>query len=221
MLLLYEMEFILRNINHNTILTGLLLLSVIMLVLSKYLYFHQFTDWINITHYNKYITLYSKTTKKISLYNTLIYLFFVINATVYVYVIGNRLHHNISSILFVFIAINVYVLCMYLIKKICFEVLDISFIMDKILFQKITLNHYIGIILFIFNLFFLYLNESLNTLFIYASIFFLVVIYVFALFLVVFQNLKWVLKHWFYFILYLCTFKISPLLVGGFLFSRY
>jgi len=213
------MEFILRNINPNNLLTGLLLASILLLVVTKYFFPFQFTDLLNITQNHKYVTLYTKSKRKISVFNPLMYLFFAINCSLFFYLSAKKL--QIEVVFFnLFIMVNVYVLGLYFIKKIGVKTLGIGSILTFVIFQKITFNHYIGIVFFIFNLISLYINPSPSTFYTYGSFVFIGILYVFMLFLIVAQNLKWVLRHWFYFILYLCTFKISPLLVGGFLLSR-
>jgi len=213
------MEFILRNINHNNLLTGLLLVSILLLVIAKYFYFNQFSDFLNITQSNKYLTLYAKNGKKISVFNPLLYLFFVINCAIFIYLSIKNLQLDFAFFT-IFIAVNLYILSFFLIKKICFEVVEINEVMTKILFQKITFNHYVGVLFFVFNLISLYVNPFPSVFYTYSSILFVGIFYLLFLLVIVFQNLRWLLANWFYFILYLCTFKISPLLIGGFLLSR-
>jgi len=213
------MEFILRNSNPNHLLTILLLCSVLILTISKILYYYQFSEWAAVLQHSKYIALYAKNTSKVSFFNIFLYLFFAINTTIFLFLIQPFFNIQVQ-ILTLFIAVNIYMLGMYLLKKICFEILGIGEEMHRILFQKTTLNHYLGLVFFILNLVLMYINTSPSYFFILCCVGFVVFSYVFSFVIVVAHNLKWVLQHWFYFILYLCTFKISPLLLGGFFIKQ-
>lgn len=213
------MEFLLRNIHGHATFTYIILVSLIILVVTKLLYPLQFENLLNISQRSKYLNLHAKSMNTIDYFNALLFLFLTLNVSLFIYLISEILGrpYNYFSI---FITTNVVLLSITLIQKICFEIFDLGDFFKKILLQQTTLNHYIGFIIFITNLFLLFITPNLSSIYIYLICSLLISLYALMFTLVIANNLKLVLKGWFYFILYLCTFKISPILLGAFLLTR-
>ena len=213
------MEFLLRNIDSHATFTYIILVSLIILIVTKLLYPLQFENLLNISQRSKYLNLHAKSMNTIDYFNGLLFLFLTLNVSLFIYLISETLGHPFNY-LSIFIVINVVLLSITLIQKICFEIIDLGEFFKTILLQQTTLNHYIGFIIFTTNLFLLFIAPNLSDIYIYLICSLLISLYALMFMLVIASNLKLVLKGWFYFILYLCTFKISPILLGAFLLTR-
>lgn len=182
------------------------------------MYTNQFFCFLNIVQHNKYINLYIKDGKT-NLFNPLLFLFFSINFSVFIHIVLQKLNYQIGFYN-VFIIVNIYFLSVYLIKTLVFKVLNLIVIGAVIFLQNTTINHFIGFILFVFNLIFIFIFPETELWFVYFSAICIGFLFILSFVIVLTNNLKLVLRYWFYFILYLCTFKISPILVGIFLTTR-
>ena len=213
------MEFLLRNIDSHTTFTYIILASLIILVVTKLLFPLQFENLLNISQRSKYLNLHSKSLNTIDYFNALLFLFLTLNVSLFINLIGNNLGYPLIY-LSIFVVVNVVLLSITLIQKICFEIIDLGDFFKSILIQQTTLNHYVGFFIFITNLFLIFITPNLSSTYIYLICSLLILLYALMFVLVITSNLKLVLKGWFYFILYLCTFKISPILLGVFLLTR-
>ena len=213
------MEFLLRNIDGQHIFTYITLTSLFILVVTKLLFPLQFENFLNISQRSKYLNLHTKSLNTIDYFNGLLFLFLTLNSSLFIHLVSDNLGYPYNY-LSIFVVNIVVVLTLLLIQKICFEIIDFGDFFKSIVIQQTTLNHYIGFVIFIINLFLIYITPNLSSTFIYLICILLLSLYVLMFVLVIASNLKLVLKGWFYFILYLCTFKISPILLGVFLLTR-
>ena len=213
------MEFIVRQTSYNELLTYLMIGSIAIITCIKLIYNIQFNDFLGTLTNGKYFLLHNKSDKKKNLFNQLFYVFFAINLTVFSYTVVTSLDLFVSknsyTLILCAIFINIYFISKYLIEKILFEVLDLEFVFDTLNFQRSTFINFIGILLLLINLSTLYIATSLSDIFIYCCLGILFLTYVFSVIVIVINNQNVFLKHWFYFILYLCALEISPFLIGG------
>ena len=77
------MNYLFRNIEHYEYLTILILASLCIVMLIKKSYRFQFDELLNLPTYGKYFILYNKRGKKKNLFNSLFFIFFTINTSVY------------------------------------------------------------------------------------------------------------------------------------------
>jgi len=213
------MEFLLRNNEHHEYLTYFILGSLLVIMCTKQLYSYQFEEFLNILTNGKYFILHNKGSKKKNLFNTLFYLFFAINISVHIYILQKYLELNskngIAFFGIIFLFINGYFISKYLVEKIIFETLGLSSIFENYNFQKLTCINFISIFLFLTNLIFLYIIPSPSAFLIYISIGVFLSLYLISITIIMLYNQKMFLKHWFYFILYLCALEIAPFLIGA------
>jgi hypothetical protein len=213
------MEFLLRNSSYNETLTYLIISSIIIVTCIKLVYNIQFNDFLGALTNSKYFLLHNKNDKKSNLFNHFFYLVFTINLSVFSYIILVSLEfspeNNYHALITSFIIINFYFITKYLIEKIMFEILDLGVSFKTLNFQRLTFINFIGLLLLFLNIIILYISPNPNpqTLYLYLGILFFS--YVLSVVIIVLYNQKIVLKHWFYFILYLCALEISPFLIGG------
>jgi len=215
------MDFLLRNIEHNEHLTYLLLGSLLVIMCLKKIYSSQFEEFLNVLTNGKYFILHNKGDNKKNLFNSLFYLFFSINISIFTYITLKTLEYlpkpGIEFFVIVFIFINSYFISKYLIEKIIFEILDLNSIFENYNFQKLTCINFISLFVFLTNIIFLYILPNPNEYWVYLSIGCFFFLYLISITIIILYNQKIFLKHWFYFILYICALEIAPFLIGAIL----
>jgi len=215
------MDFLLRYIDNTEFITYLLIGSVTLLVSIKTIYYYQFNEFLAFLFNGKYLLLHNKKELKANFFNSLFYLFFALNASIFLLYINKHLQlvtdFNPSNniIVFLFVGVNVFFIGKYLIEKIVFETTNLNSFYERIHFQKLTLINYIAIVLFVFNLLLTYIFPNIKAQSLIILLIIIALLYLFSLVFIVVNNQKIILKHWFYFILYLCAFEISPILLGA------
>ncbi len=213
------MDFLLRNIKYNEYLTYLLLGSLLIIIYLKQIYSYQFEEFLSASTNGKYFILHNKKNKKKNLFNSLFYLFFAINISIFIYLILTSLglspENGIELFGIIFLFINSYFISKYLIEKIIFETLDINSVFENYNFQKLTCINFISLFLFLANTIFLYISPNPSEFWVYTSIGIFLSLYLISITIIILYNQKIFLKHWFYFILYLCALEIAPFLIGA------
>jgi len=213
------MEFLLRNIENNDYLTYLVLGSLLVIMRIKQLYNYQFEDFLGVLTNGKYFLSHNKKDKKQNFFNSLFYIFFAINMSLFSYLSLSSLKlspkNNLANFSTIIILINVYFISKYLIEKIIFETLNLTAVFENYNFQKLTCINFISLFLFFVNLILLYIIPNPDIIWIYLSIGLFVSLYVLSITIIILYNQKTFLKYWFYFILYLCALEIAPFLIGA------
>ena len=213
------MEFLLRNIEYSEHLTYLILGSLLVIMCLKQIYSYQFEEFLSVLTNGKYFILHNKGDKKNNLFNSLFYIFFAINISVFIYIalksLKFDLKNSIELFAIIFIFINGYFISKYLIEKIIFEALDLNSVFENYNFQKLTCINFISLFIFLTNIVFLYISSSPSEVWIHTSIGVFFSLYLISVTIIILYNQKMFLKHWFYFILYLCALEIAPFLIGA------
>jgi len=213
------MEFLLRNIENNDYLTYLVLGSLLVIMRIKQLYNYQFEDFLGVLTNGKYFLSHNKKDKKQNFFNSLFYIFFAINMSLFSYLSLSSLKlspkNNLANFSTIIILINVYFISKYLIEKIILETLNLTAVFENYNFQKLTCINFISLFLFFVNLILLYIIPNPDIIWIYLSIGLFVSLYVLSITIIILYNQKTFLKYWFYFILYLCALEIAPFLIGA------
>ena len=205
------MEFLLKNNsyieNYSYVIIGL----IILLTSIKVLYKNQFDEFIALLKNGKYLIVYNKIDGKTNFFNTVFYLFFTTNLSLFCCILielhGNTYTFYTKLIVF-FTIINVSILSKFLLEKISFEILNLGNLFKILNFERST---YITLI---------YVVNDYGILTIYLLSAIVIISYMISLLTLVLNNQKTFLKHWFYFILYICAFEISPVLIGAFLITK-
>ena len=215
------MDFLLRNIEYNEYLTYFILGSLLVIMCLKQIYSSQFEEFLSVLTNGKYFILHNKGDKKKNLFNSLFYLFFTINISVFTFIIlkSLKLHpkNGIELFVYIFFLVNGYFISKYLIEKIVFEILDISSVFENYNFQKLTCINFISLLLFLINITFLYISPNPSDFWAYTSVAFFFSLYLISITIIILYNQKIFLKHSFYFILYLCALEIAPFIIGAIL----
>jgi hypothetical protein len=213
------MDYLLRNIDNNEYLTYFILASFILVMYIKQLYRYQFEELLNLPAYGKYFILYNKTDKKKNLFNLFFFIFFTINVSIYTSISFTSLEflpkNDLNYFLAIFLLTNSYFVIKHLIEKLIFNIFDLNNLFDNYNFQKLTCINFISLLFFLTNLFFLYVETNPSNFLVYLSIGLFFLAYLISIIIIVLYNQKKFLKHWFYFILYLCALEIAPFIIGA------
>jgi len=187
----------------------------------KLIYNYQFDEFLGLLTNGKYFLLHNKGGKKQNFFNTLFYLFFAINISIFSYISSKTLklfpENDNHVFIIIFSSINIFYISKYLIEKIIFEILELNSFFENYNFQKLTCINFISLYLLIANIILLYIipNHSPFLIYLCTGVFFS--LYLLSIATIVLYNQKIFLKHWFYFILYICALEIAPFLIGAIL----
>ena len=213
------MEFLLRNIENNDYQTYLILGSLLVIMCVKHLYNYQFKDFLGVLTNGKYFLSHNKKEKKKNFFNSLFYIFFAINISLFSYLSLSSLEllpeNNLANFSTIILLVNIYFISKYLIEKIIFETLNLTAFFENYNFQKLTCINFISLFLFFTNLILLYIIPNPDVFWIYLGIGLLFFLYLLSITIIILYNQKTFLKYWFYFILYLCALEIAPFLIGA------
>ena len=197
--------------------TIIILLNIIIVRFAKALNNSKFKQFIFIYLNNSYLKFSTNNNSFLSSFNSLLNINFLISLSVYISILlsysTSGFNNNFEISIF-FKTLFVVVLFIY--TKYLFEILvGWSFKIRKFIIafnlQKNSFNKLIGIIIILFNSLSIYSFPGSVT-FIKISIFFVILLYLVGLYKVILLNYHLILSNMFYFILYLCTLEIVPIL---------
>ena len=197
--------------------TIIILLNIIIVTLAKALNNPKFKQFIFIYLNNSYLKFSTNNNSFLSSFNSLLNINYLISLSVYISILlsystsdfNNNFEISIFFKILFFVVLFIY-------TKYLFEILvGWSFNIRKFIMafnlQKNSFNKLIGIIIILFNSLSIYSFPGSVT-FIKISIFFVILLYLVGLYKVIILNYHLILSNMFYFILYLCTLEIVPIL---------
>ena len=193
--------------------TLLLLGALVLLVTARYSFSQRFSHFIMLFATDKYLILRGKDPKIFHPFNLLLFTINVISVGLFIFIFYKAIYPEIErpKILFTRIATAyaAFVLLKFSLEKILANILSIDRKIDHYLFFKLSYRNFMALILLPLCMAFIYVWEpSLRVLYISLGI---ILLMNFVSLLSVFQkNQQYILKHWFYFILYLCALEIGP-----------
>jgi hypothetical protein len=197
--------------------TIIILLNIIIVTIAKALNNSKFKQFIFIYLNNSFLKFSTSNNSFLSSFNSLLNINYLISMSVYISIllsyspsgINNNFDISIFFKTLFFVAVFIY-------TKYLFEILvGWSFNIRKFIIafnlQKNSFNKLIGIIIILFNSLSIYSFPGSIT-FIKITIFFVISLYLIGLYKVIRLNDNLILSNMFYFILYLCTLEIVPIL---------
>jgi len=209
-----------RNIISLDWTTLILGFSILLLVLSKYFFKSTFTNFLVLPFNNKYLTTSKKKGRFFNWFHLLLTLFQVLNISLFVFLANNTLlgEQQPNSYSYIFWIILVFLIT-YLTIKIILQLGNGYFfenlaVMNDLIFAKLTYFNYGGIIAFLGNVIVIYILKD-SKLVIYATLFLILFINGIGLINVLRNHQKLIVSNILYFILYLCTLEISPMVIIG------
>ncbi|WP_262506270.1 DUF4271 domain-containing protein [Salegentibacter mishustinae] len=191
--------------------------AFLLLAIVKTAYPQRFEDFLSLLTSNKFMMFRGKKNKAFHPFNILLFFVHLISFSLLFYLFFNYFWEE-SSLEPVFLFIRIatayasFVLLKFGLEKIVGNVFDLDAQIDSYLYQKISYRNFIGLILLIPSLIFIYtFTPTAFTL--YSLLGILVLTNIFSLLLIYRKNQSLITGNWFYFILYLCALEIAPYII--------
>ncbi|WP_350286379.1 DUF4271 domain-containing protein [uncultured Croceitalea sp.] len=213
------MNVVYRTITSVDWLTLLLVGSLIILTVSKYFFRSTFYNFFILPFNNKYLTLSKKKGKLLSGFHVLLTLFQLLNISMFVFLARNSLFQEPDVSYPIVFWLIFAMLLGFLLFKIILQAGNGYFfenqtMMSDLIFEKLSFFNYSALIAFCGNVMLLYISNHSN-LVVYIIIALILLINLIGLVNVVRIHQKLIVSNVLYFILYLCTLEIAPLVVIG------
>ena len=211
------MNAVYRSIANWDWITLILFAGLVIITLGKYFFKTSFFTFITLPFNRKYITLNKKKAKLINGFHILITIFQVLNISLFIFLIHNYWlgqNPNGSPAMFWII---VGLLCTFILTKIALQLgngyfFENSPLMKELIFEKISYFNYSGLVAFLGNLMLIYVFRNYLPLG-YTFVFLILLINLIGLGAIFRNHQKLIMPNIFYFILYLCTLEIAPLVI--------
>ena len=206
----------LREIVLNEWYTIFMMLGLVFITLSKHIFAHRFTDFIQVIGNSKYLKIYVKEQKTIDGFNLLLFLNLIISLTVFTCIALGVFTETttFNFILFVklLIAFGGLLTVKTLIERFIGKLFDIEPLINAYLFEKTSFKNYSGIVLLPINALLLFTVTPSKPI-IYCIATFIIIINIIGFITSIRNHQKLIISNFFYFILYLCTLEIGPYLI--------
>ena len=191
--------------------------ALLLLAIVKTAYPQRFEDFLSLLSSNKFMMFRGKKNKAFHPFNILLFLVQLISISLLLYLFFNFFWEETAlDPLFVFIRIATaygsFVMLKFGLEKIIANVFGLDDYIDSYLYQKISYRNFIGLILLIPCLIFIY-TYSPTAFALYTLLAIVVFINFFSLLLIYRKNQNLFTGNWFYFILYLCALEIAPYII--------
>jgi len=202
--------------------TFMLFGSFVVLALGKYLYHKKFLNFIILPFNDKYILLHNKKGQFSHWFHLLLTFFQLINLSLFIFLtlkaFGQMPQHN--SVLTYFIILGflaLFELIKFLLQMFTGYVFNNINLVGGLIFSKVSYLNYSSILISIANILLIYISTDSKTT-IYVVFFLIVLINGIGIAKLLKNHQKALLPYFMYFILYLCTLEITPLvLIGSYL----
>ena len=213
------MNPIYRNIISLDWMTLILGFSLLLLALGKYFFKSTFSTFFILPFNNKYLALSKKKGRFFNWFHLLLTLFQLLNISLFTFLASNVLSNKqLDSYPTIFWIALAFILAYLTVKTLLqlgngyfFENLTI---MNDLIFKKLTYFNYGGIIAFLGNIVIIYILQDSKPV-VYATLFLIFLINAIGLVTILRNHQKLIVANILYFILYLCTLEISPLVIIG------
>ncbi|SKB54493.1 protein of unknown function [Salegentibacter holothuriorum] len=211
------MEAVERHISSLDWITITLMGAFLLLAIVKTAYPQRFEDFMSLLTSNKFMMFRGKKNKAFHPFNILLFFVHLISFSLIFFLFFNFFWEESAldpTVLFIRIATAYasFVLLKFGLEKIIGNVFDLDTQIDSYLYQKISYRNFIGLILLIPSLIFIY-TYTPTAFSLYTIVGILVLSNIFSLLLIYRENQSLITANWFYFILYLCALEISPYII--------
>ena len=206
----------LRQVTSNDGFILCALTSLTLLLIVKLMHSRRLIDFLGFLGNSNYLRIYLKDHSFFDRFDVLLFINFCLNSVAFGFIVQKAQTRNIemsSTTIFISIGLLALVICL----KIGFELLigyafDLYKEMNILTFQQISSLNFIGILLLPINLILVFQFNFEKSAVILCAISMLVVLG-FGMAKTIQSNLSLVLSNFLYFILYICTLEIGPLVV--------
>jgi hypothetical protein len=196
--------------------TIIILMNILLIAITKTLNNSKFKYFLQIYLNNSFLKFNSNENSYLSNFNVLLNINFIISTSMLITILLSYISfNNISFDISIFLKISSW-LVLFICIKYLFEMLigwafDIGKFVASFNSQKTSFNKFIGIIIVLLNSLTIYTFPNSLT-FLKISIFIIATLYLIGIYKVIRLNDNLILPNMFYFILYLCTLEIVPVL---------
>ncbi|MEE9362578.1 MAG: DUF4271 domain-containing protein [Cellulophaga sp.] len=213
------MEAILRATSTNTWITLVLFISVLFVAMAKNLFHARFFNFIILPFNSKYIFLYNKKGRIFNWFNIFFTLFQILNFSLFIYLVSQVFFKLKMGSLNINYLIVLGSTTLFMLLKGIFQfgngyVFNINHRISEFIFKRLTYLNYSGIVMFIANVILTFvIKDSIPV--IYGSVFLIILLNAIGWLTILRNHQNYLSNNFFYFILYLCTLEIAPLLILG------
>lgn len=215
------MNPILRILEPKDWLAFILFGSLVFVILAKSFHYSRFINYIILPFNNKYIFLYNKKDRLLNSFHVFLTCFQILNTSLFLYLAVSHFFPGKQDVLQYNYPMLLGGVFLYIVFKTLLPVLnghlfDNTGIFSTIIFKKMSYFNYGSMLFFAANLLLVYVNISKNAVFLTAISLFLIINSI-GWIVVLKNNQNFITNYFFYFILYLCTLEIAPLVILGIL----
>ena len=211
------MEYSLRNIENWDWVTIVLVGIFAILSITRYLNPKRFREFLSLPLTDKFFELQSKSNEIINPFNTLLLAVQVLSISLFIYLYltitnPSLIEENQWLIIQIGTGYTVFVLVKFLLEKIIAYIFNIESMINLYLYEKLSYISLISLLVLIGNIVFVFIiNPTKSLLITFASV--MAGLYLISLLSSFKRNWIIILRHFFYFILYLCTLEIVPYVI--------
>ena len=211
------MEYGLRTIENWDWVTLLLVATFIILAVTRYLYPRRFMEFLYLPLSDKYFKLQGKGYEIKHPFNALFFSVQVLSFSLFMYLFLYTFYPQTTQEnpwLFVQITtgLGLFILAKFCLEKILAYILNIEMLVNDYLYEKLSYASIISLLILVGNIIFYFaFKPSEMVLYVFSLV--LVGLYLMSLISSFKRNRSIILRHFSYFILYLCALEIAPYII--------
>ena len=211
------MEYGLRTIEDWDWVTLILVAAFIILTVTRSLYPRRFTEFLYLPLSDKYFKLQGKGYEIKHPFNVLIFSVQVLSLSLFFYLFLDTAYPattELNPLLFVQITagLGLFILAKFCLEKILAHILQIEALINNYLYEKLSYTSIISLLVLVGNIVF-YFAFKPSKMVLFGFSLALVVLYLMSLISSFNRNRSVILRHFSYFILYLCALEIAPYII--------
>jgi hypothetical protein len=197
--------------------TYLLVACFVLYAMSKYFYPKRFHEFSLLPITNQYFFVHGKNDELNHPFNMLLFVAQIVSVSIFAYLLftvfnPSEVQQNKWLFIQICTAYSVFVLIKFSMEKIIANVFSLDELINNYLYQKLSYRNFLGILFFLGNLFFLYIQApTVTTILIFCGC--ILALNAIALLYSYNKNGNIIIGNFFYFILYLCALEISPYII--------
>jgi len=213
------MEPIEKTITSLDWMTITLFVGLVVLALGKYLFHKKFLNFIILPFNDKYILLHNKKGQFSHWFHLLLTFFQLVNLSLFLFLIFKTFdltyyEKTSTAYLIIFGFLALFQLVKFLLQMFTAFVFNNQSLVGSIIFSKISYLNYSSIIIAIANILLIYITTDSKTT-IYVALSLILLINGIGIIKLLKNHQKALFPYFVYFILYLCTLEIAPLVLIG------
>ena len=189
----------------------------LLLGITRFLYPRRFDEFLLLPVSDKYFKLQGKGYESKHPFNVFLFAIQVLSFSMFMYLLAATYRPEMvreNQWLFVQITTGfaVFILVKFISEKIIAYIMDMEALIDGYLYEKLNYMTIISLIVFVANIVFILAVKPAKIVILSVSIV-VVILYLIALISSFKRNWQSILKHFSYFILYLCALEIAPYII--------